>query len=288
MAAAALWHSAASPQAVSNSFCACLCRIGLRPVHAPEARFARWDRPKAYPTGKSIAGQKERGFSSTGIPACVVRTTPDKSTRSNACTTKAPSTADATHLCPYVAITLSVGETNLTPGTHIFSYRIETLLGVGGMGTVYRALDTKLNRPVAIRFLSSDVADAAARRGFQREAEMARSLNHPDIVTVYDVGEFEGQQCLVTEFVDGGTLRSWLKIEKRIWKQIVDLLGGVAGGLAAAHTAGILHRDIKPVNVLVARNGVREAGRFRTGETRIHHRKRSHPPARRIAKHVPA
>jgi len=149
----------------------------------------------------------------------------------------------------------------VTPGTQIGTYRIEALLGAGGMGTVYRALDTKLNRPVAIKFLSSEVADQAARRRFQREAEMASSLNHPHILTVYDAGEFEGQQYLVTELVDGGTLRSWAG-EKRSWKQIVDLLSGVAGGLAAAHAAGILHRDIKPENVLVGRNGYAKLADF--------------------------
>ena len=140
-------------------------------------------------------------------------------------------------------------------GTQIGVYRIQGPLGEGGMGTVYRALDTKLNRPVAIKVLSDRLADAPARRRFQREAQMASSLNHPHLVTVYDVGEFEGRQYLVTEFVDGGTLRDWVKAERRTWRQTVELLTGVADGLAAAHTAGILHRDIKPANILVAKNG---------------------------------
>src|ERR1700687_4761762 len=120
------------------------------------------------------------------------------------------------------------------PGTEIGVYRIETPLGEGGMGSVYLALDTKLNRPVAIKFLSDDLADAAARRRFQREAQMASSLNHPHIVTVYDVGEFQGRQYLVTEFVDGGTLKEWTR-EKRDWRAVLELLVGVADGLAAAH-----------------------------------------------------
>jgi len=148
------------------------------------------------------------------------------------------------------------------PGTVIGAYRIEAPLGEGGMGTVYRALDTKLNRPVAIKFLSDDLADAEARRRFQREAQMASSLNHPHILTVYDVGEFEGRQYIVTEFVDGGTLKDWAHQEKRTWKQIVELLMGVADGLAAAHTAGILHRDIKPANILVAKNGYAKLADF--------------------------
>src|SRR5213075_1381223 len=104
----------------------------------------------------------------------------------------------------------------------IGSYRLESRLGEGGMGTVYQAQDTKLNRPVAIKFLSDDVADAAARRRFQREAQMASSLNHPHILTVYDVGEFEGRQYIVTEFVDGGTLKDWAKAEKREWRDVVE------------------------------------------------------------------
>src|SRR5258705_12123700 len=98
------------------------------------------------------------------------------------------------------------------------------------MGVVYRALDTKLNRPVAIKFLSDDLADAAARRRFQREAQLASSLNHPHILTVYDAGEFEGRQYLVTEFIDDGTLKDWIK-GKRTWRQIVEVLTGVAEGL---------------------------------------------------------
>ena len=92
-------------------------------------------------------------------------------------------------------------------------FEIVEFAGAGGMGTVYRALDTKLNRPVAIKVLSDELADAAARRRFQREAQMASSLNHPHILTVYDVGEIEGRQYIVAEFVDGGTLKDWALID---------------------------------------------------------------------------
>src|SRR6185436_8854925 len=128
-------------------------------------------------------------------------------------------------------------------------YRVLEKLGEGGMGEVYRALDTKLNRPVAIKFLSSELADADARRRFQREAQTASSLNHPHIVTVHDVGEFEGRQYLVTEF-DDGALKDWAQARKRTWRETIELLTGVADGLAAAHAAGIVHRDIKPENIL--------------------------------------
>src|SRR5689334_11943512 len=154
------------------------------------------------------------------------------------------------------------GQRRLEPGTQIGSYRLESLIGAGGMGMVYRALDTKLGRPVAIKFLSSDLADAAARRRFQREAQTASSLNHPHILTVHDAGEIGGRQYLVTEYIDGGTLKDWVHREKRTWRQIIDLLIGVADGLAAAHEAKILHRDIKPANVLITKSGYAKLADF--------------------------
>lgn len=148
------------------------------------------------------------------------------------------------------------------PGVQLGQYRIEATIGAGGMGTVFRAVDTRLQRRVAIKFLSDDLADAAARRRFQREAQMASSLNHPHILTVYDVGEFEGRQYLVTEFVDGGTLKDWVEREPRHWEDIAELLTGVADGLATAHQAGILHRDIKPDNILVTTSGYAKLADF--------------------------
>ena len=153
------------------------------------------------------------------------------------------------------------GET-IPAGTQFGSYRIVEKLGDGGMGVVYRAVDTRLNRPAAIKLLSEDVADPAARRRFQREAQTASSLNHPHILTVYDAGEIDGRQYLVTEFVDGGTLRDWAGSAPRTWRQIVELLTGVADGLAVAHEAGILHRDIKPENVLVTQSGYAKLADF--------------------------
>src|SRR5215472_2593625 len=150
----------------------------------------------------------------------------------------------------------------LGPGTKLGQYEILAPLGEGGMGVVYRALDTRLNRPVAIKVLSNDLADADARRRFQREAEMASALNHPHILTVYDAGEFEGRQYLVMEFVDGTTLKGWVRAEQRTWRQIAEVLLGVADGLAAAHAAGILHRDVKPENILVAKNGYAKLADF--------------------------
>ncbi len=151
---------------------------------------------------------------------------------------------------------------SLSAGTRLGAYEIIAPLGEGGMGTVYRALDTRLHRTVAVKVLSVDLADEAARRRFQREAQMASSLNHPHILTVHDAGDFEGRQYLVTEFVDGGTLRDWSRAQPRAWRDVVELLTGVADGLAAAHAAGILHRDIKPQNVLVTTTGYAKLADF--------------------------
>src|SRR6188508_1195221 len=125
----------------------------------------------------------------------------------------------------------------LTPGTAIGVYQVEEVLGEGGMGTVYRARDAKLHRSVAIKFLSNELADASARRRFQREARLVSSLNHPHILTVHDTGELDGRQYLVTEFADGGTLRDWSRAAKRSWTEVVELLIGVADGIATAHDA---------------------------------------------------
>ncbi len=141
-------------------------------------------------------------------------------------------------------------------------YQIESRLGEGGMGTVYRAIDTRLNRTVAIKFLSDDLADPAARRRFQREAQLASSLNHPHILSVFDVGDADGRQYLVTEFIDGGTLADWARDERRSWRQVTTLLTGIADALATAHAAGILHRDVKPANILVAKTGYAKLADF--------------------------
>jgi Tol biopolymer transport system component len=155
-----------------------------------------------------------------------------------------------------------VRQSGVRPGVMLGPYEIESPIGEGGMGEVWRAHDTKLNRTVAIKILAGELQDRQARLRFQREARTASSLNHPHILTVFDVGEFEGRQYLVTEFVDQGTLREWATSERRSWQQVVELLVGVADGLSAAHDAGILHRDIKPENILVAKNGYAKLADF--------------------------
>ena len=146
-------------------------------------------------------------------------------------------------------------------GRMLAQYRITERIGAGGMGEVYRAEDTRLGRRVAVKFLPENMTDASTRRRFQREAQLASSLNHPHILTVHDAGEVEGRQYLVTELVDGGTLREWSRRD-RSWRQIVELLIGVADGLAAAHDASILHRDIKPDNILVSKSGYAKLADF--------------------------
>jgi serine/threonine-protein kinase len=150
---------------------------------------------------------------------------------------------------------------DLQAGEAIGPYVVIEPIGAGGMGEVYRARDPKLGRDVAIKLLSDDAAPSDRRR-FQREAQAASSLNHPHILTVHDASEADGRQYLVTEFVDGGTLRQWAAAEPRTWREIVELLVGVADGLAAAHAAGILHRDVKPENILVTSTGYAKLADF--------------------------
>jgi serine/threonine-protein kinase len=141
-------------------------------------------------------------------------------------------------------------------GDRLGPYDILELVGAGGMGDVYRACDSKLGRDVAIKVLPplfSTDADRLAR--FDREARTLASLNHPHILTVHDIEHVDGRPYLVTEFVDGGTLKTWALSETRTWRQTVELLVGVADGLAVAHAAGIVHRDLKPDNILISRHG---------------------------------
>lgn len=140
-------------------------------------------------------------------------------------------------------------------GQIVGHYRIESKLGEGGMGVVYLARDLNLNRDVAMKFLSSEIAEESHRQRFQREAQTASSLNHPHILTVYDAGTLEGQQYLVTEFIDGFTLRQWAQREEPSWRQVLELMTGIADALACAHQAGILHRDVKPENILIPKSG---------------------------------
>ncbi len=145
----------------------------------------------------------------------------------------------------------------LRPGDLLSHYRVEARLGAGGMGTVYRARDTRLSRDVAIKVINPEIAaepDRVAR--FHREARTVAALNHPGIVTIHDTGEIDGVTFLVTELVDGTTLRALVAQEGRLApRRLAEIGSQAAEALAAAHGSGITHRDVKPENVMLTREG---------------------------------
>ena len=144
----------------------------------------------------------------------------------------------------------------VAPGTPFGPYRVVALLGAGGMGEVYRAHDSRLGRDVALKVLPAHLgADAAAVERLTREARAVAALSHPGILTIYDIGRDGGHVYLVTELLEGETLRRRLKRGPLPWPQALDIASAVASGLAAAHARGIVHRDLKPENVFVTSGG---------------------------------
>ncbi len=144
----------------------------------------------------------------------------------------------------------------LKAGASISHYRILSKLGAGGMGEVYLALDTKLNRKVALKILPGELsANAQRMRRFVQEAQAAAALNHPNIAHVYEIGEAERMHFIAMEFIDGQTLRELTHDKTVELKKLLRYLQHVAGGLAKAHEAGIVHRDLKPDNIMVTRDG---------------------------------
>src|SRR5215472_3134724 len=146
----------------------------------------------------------------------------------------------------------------LSPGTRLGPYKIVAPLGAGGMGEVYQARDTRLDRTVAIKVLNSTlVASPNLRSRFEREAKTISQLNHPNICTLYDVGHEDGTDYLVMEFLQGESLEERLKRGPLPLKELVSIGCDIADALERAHRAGIVHRDLKPGNVMLTKTGAK-------------------------------
>jgi len=144
----------------------------------------------------------------------------------------------------------------LPPQTQLGRYQIRSLLGAGGMGEVYLAQDTSLNRKVALKVLPAELASNQDRmRRFKQEATSAASLNHPNIAHIYEIGEANGFNFIAMEYVDGVTLRDKIRNEDEDLSKLLRVLQHVAEGLAKAHDAGIIHRDLKPDNIMITSDG---------------------------------
>ena len=145
----------------------------------------------------------------------------------------------------------------ISPGTHLGRFELRSLIGKGGMGEVYLARDTELGRPVALKFLPADVSlDRRRMRRFTNEAKIVSSLNHPNILTIFEVGEANGMRFIATEFVDGITLRQHIEDNPLELVSVFDIALQICNALEAAHSAGIVHRDIKPENIMLRKDGI--------------------------------
>jgi eukaryotic-like serine/threonine-protein kinase len=145
---------------------------------------------------------------------------------------------------------------SLAAGTRIGRYEIRSLVGAGGMGEVYRAGDDRLNRDVAIKVLPLSLSQHEDRlRRFEQEAQAAGALNHPNILAVYDVGTHDGAPYVVSELLEGETLRRRLTASALAQRRTIDYALQIAHGLAAAHEKGIIHRDLKPENIFITNDG---------------------------------
>src|SRR5579864_7597694 len=144
----------------------------------------------------------------------------------------------------------------LTPGSKLGPYEIQSSLGAGGMGEVYRARDSRLKREVAIKVLPQALSlDADRLRRFEQEALATAALNHPNILAVFDIGASEGAPYVVSELLEGETLRERLRTGPIPVRKALDYAVQIARGLAAAHEKGIIHRDLKPENLFITKDG---------------------------------
>ena len=149
-----------------------------------------------------------------------------------------------------------VSSVSLPAGRRLGRYQIRSCIGAGGMGEVYLAEDTQLDRLVAIKLLPAEFTNDAERvHRFIREAKAASALNHPNIITIHEIGEQDGLHFIVTEYVDGQTLRKWIAAEKLRLTDTLDVAIQIADALTVAHEAGIVHRDIKPENLMLRPDG---------------------------------
>ena len=140
-----------------------------------------------------------------------------------------------------------------TPGSTFADYRVESLVGRGGMGVVYRAIDLSLERPVALKLIAPELAESEHFRSrFLREPRLAASLDHPNVIPIYEAGEHDGQLYLAMRYVEGTDLRSVLQSQGKLApERTIAILAQVAGALDAAHSRALVHRDVKPANVLL-------------------------------------
>src|SRR5271165_4631023 len=149
------------------------------------------------------------------------------------------------------------GRRKIAPGTQLDHYKIISLLGAGGMGEVYLAEDLQLRRKVALKLIAPELTlDERGLRRFEHEAHAASALNHPNILTIYEFGHADGLRFIASEFIDGETLRQRMANGKLGWNAAIEIAMQMASALVAAHACGIVHRDIKPDNVIVRTDGI--------------------------------